>query len=340
MTRGTVHLKSYEFRRERETSWRELDRLVSAIEKRGIQSLPPQSLSRLPLLYRAALSSLSVARSISLDRNVLDFLDSLSTRAFFAVYGVRRRFAETARIFVVESFPRTARRYFLHILIAGLFLLLGTATGYFLTLQDSEHYYAFVPDGYAAGRDPAATTDTLREALYVDVDRADVLTHFAFFLFTHNAQIGILAFALGIAFGVPVFVLLFVHTGLLFGAMTALYSSRGLALEWFGWVLPHGVTELFAVVLCGAGGLALAQSVIWPGRRTRLENLADRGRDAGILLIGAVGMFLIAGLIEGILRQSIQNVVSRYLIVFASVTFWAFYLLLSGRGGRDARSRP
>jgi len=46
-------------------------------------------LQRLPILYRAALSSLSVARTIVLDRNLLLYLETLSTRAFLAVYGPR-----------------------------------------------------------------------------------------------------------------------------------------------------------------------------------------------------------------------------------------------------------
>ena len=49
---------------------------------------------RLPGLHRAALSSLSVARAISLDRNVVEYLEMLATRAHFAVYGTKRHLRE------------------------------------------------------------------------------------------------------------------------------------------------------------------------------------------------------------------------------------------------------
>ena len=61
-------LKSHEFRKEREAGWTELDQLVAIARERGIDSLSTADLRRLPLLYRAALSSLSVARAIALDR--------------------------------------------------------------------------------------------------------------------------------------------------------------------------------------------------------------------------------------------------------------------------------
>ena len=87
-------LKSTEFRKEREASWRELERLVDRCERKGIRSLEAAELARLPVLYRATVSSLSVARAISLDRNLVEYLEALSTRAYSSVYGVRRGLRE------------------------------------------------------------------------------------------------------------------------------------------------------------------------------------------------------------------------------------------------------
>jgi len=67
-------LRSSEFRRGREESWRELEALIARAERRGVRALSAEELQRLPLLYRSTLSSLSVARSIALDRNLLLYL--------------------------------------------------------------------------------------------------------------------------------------------------------------------------------------------------------------------------------------------------------------------------
>jgi len=86
---ATVTLRSAEFRRNRETAWRMLDELVSRVEKKGLSRLSAGELQELPLLYRTAASSLSVARSIALDRNLILYLEGLVLRAFFVVYGPR-----------------------------------------------------------------------------------------------------------------------------------------------------------------------------------------------------------------------------------------------------------
>ena len=86
-----LELRSAEFRREREQTWRELEALVERAEKNGVASLDAASLARLPTLYRATLSGLSVARAISLDANLLSYLEALSARAYLSVYGVREQ---------------------------------------------------------------------------------------------------------------------------------------------------------------------------------------------------------------------------------------------------------
>ena len=327
---GSV-LRSFEFRREREHSWAELELLLERVEKKGIQSLSADQLSRLPILYRAALSSLSVARSISLDQNVVAYLESLAGRSYFAVYGTKRHLRESISNFILYQFPASVRRAKWPVLLSALFLLLGSITAFMMVSSDPELYYSLVSDAYAQGRNPASSTSELRGILYGGAEHSsDELGAFASYLFTHNAKIGMIAFAVGFALGVPTMFLMFVN-GLILGAFAALYHSRSLSIDLWGWLLPHGITELGAVILCGGAGLVLAQSVVFPGRHTRMENLAIRGRIAGQIVFGAVFMLLIAGLIEGVFRQTVHSVVIRYCVAASTLAFWASYFGFVGR---------
>jgi uncharacterized membrane protein SpoIIM required for sporulation len=182
----------------------------------------------------------------------------------------------------------------------------------------------------ASGRDPDASTESLRETLYSTEHEGGALGVFASFLFTHNARVGMLCFALGFLAGAPVFLLLLTN-GLLLGAFGALFAGRGLGAEFWAWVSPHGVTELLAVVLCSAGGLVLAQALVFPGRIPRLRNLALRGREAGVLLLGAVVMLLLAGLIQGIFRQVVHDVSARYAVAVTTAAGWLVYFVRTGR---------
>jgi uncharacterized membrane protein SpoIIM required for sporulation len=325
------HLKSYAFRRERERTWRELEGLVAKTESGGVRSLTPYEVMRLPGLYRASLSSLSVARSISLDRNVLEYLEALAARAYFCVYGARSGLPEAIARFFRAGFPQAIRAARWHIAIAALSMALGALIGFTLVSQDDDWYYTFIPVELAGERTPTSTTEDLRAVLY-ETGESDVerLNLFASFLFSHNAKIGMMCFALGFALGAPV-VLLLVYNGLTLGAFLALYDSRGLLPEVTAWLLIHGVTELLAVIVCGGAGLVLAESLAFPGRHTRLANLAIRGRMATRIIMGAVGMFFLAALLEGFGRQLINDPAWRYGIALASLVLWAGYFGMAGR---------
>lgn len=330
LERSPLRLKSAAFRAEREASWRELERLVGRIEKGGVRSLPPADLARLPALYRGALSSLSVARAISLDKNVLSWLESLCARAYLAVYGSRRHLREALAEFALRRFPRAVRAHSGHLAVAVGLLGIGAITGFRLTAADPERFYAFVDAAYAQGRGPTSTTESLREVLYAKKEAATLLKTFSMFLFQHNARIGLMAFAVGFAGAVPSGILLFTN-GLIVGAFGALYAGRGLALDFWGWLLPHGVTELTAVALCGAAGLALGQALLFPGREQRLAGLARRGREASVVALGAVGLFFVAALIEGIFRQLVHSVPVRYAVAFGTAGVLFSYLATSGK---------
>jgi uncharacterized membrane protein SpoIIM required for sporulation len=326
-----IQLKSYQFRKEREDSWRELEQLLATVDRRGLRALNATELVRLPNLYRAALATLSVARDISLDRDLLDYLDSLCVRAYFVVYGSKSTILDTLVSFFVRQFPSTVRKFRWHLALATLFMALGGLTSFYLTQYDPENYYTFIPEELAQERTPAASTESLRETLFAGEEHEEgELASFSSFLFTHNSGVGILCFAVSFVPILLVFLLMF-YNGLMLGAMTALFHSRDLAWEWWSWILPHGVTELLAVLLCGGAGLVVGQSILFPGDRTRMQSLARQGREAAFMVLGAVTLFFIAALIEGIFRQRVQDLTVRYSVALFTALVWILYFGFAGR---------
>ena len=325
--------RSVQFRRERERSWRELEALVERVEHSGPGRLGAEEAMRLPVLYRAAVSSLSVARAISLDRSLIDYLDALASRAYLCVYGPSESTGRPLLAFFHRDFPRAVRSLRWSLLLAAALMLAGTLTGYLMTQRDPGRFAAFVPEAMAQGRGPFASTEDLRAVLYGGEESGDEeLVAFSSFLFQNNARIGLMCFAFGVLFGVPVVYFMF-STGLMLGAFAAVYARHGLGVEFWGWILPHGVTELGAAVLCGAAGLALGHAVLAPGERTHLASVVRRSREVGLVALGCVLLFLVAGLIEGIFRQRVHDEMVRYAVAAGTLLLWALYFLRAGRGG-------
>ena len=104
-------------------------------------------------------------------------------------------------------------------------------------------------------------------------------------------------------------------------------SSAGLSI--------HGVTELGGLILCGAGGLLIAEKVLFPGRYARLDNLAKNGTAAAALAAGAVLMVFIAGFIEGGLRQLISHTGARLAIGLGTGVLWIAYFLSNRKSTGD-----
>ncbi len=330
-------LKSFVFRREREAAWRQFESLLGKIERRGLHTLDQDELIRLPNLYRSTLSSLSVARGISLDRSLVRYLENLATRGYFSVYGARAKTSSLIADFFVNRLPAAVRGAVIPMLLSLLIFTFAAAVGFGFTMANEDWYHAFMSESSAQGRTPDTSTEDLRAGLFSDEDEKQLLDIFAAHLFSNNAGVGMLCFAVGIFFGIPT-VLILMTNGAMLGAFAALYADRGLSVELWGWLLIHGTTELLAVVLCGGAGLMLGGALAFPGRHTRLENLARAGRQAAVIVIGCVGMFFVAGLLEGFGRQEINTTWVRYLIAGAMLVFWLGYFALSG-GNRHGRRR-
>jgi len=322
-------LKSHQFRAEREWDWRKLEALLGRVESRGPKVLSDDELLEAPVLYRAALSSLSVARATSLDQGLIDYLEGLCARAYFLVYGARPRIAERFLSFFTRTWPGAVASLWKETLASAAILILGILVGYSLVRGNPEWFYAIVGEDMSGGRDPTTSAQTLRATLYDDGEK-NGLSIFAAFLFTNNAQVSLFAFALGFAFGIPTAMLIAMN-GASLGAMMAVFAAKGLAFEFSGWLAIHGVTELFAIVLAGAAGFKIGLAVAFPGERGRLDAAAEAGRIAGAAMAGVVLMLMFAGLLEGFGRQLITSDLARYSIALASGLIWLCYFYLPRR---------
>src|SRR5262245_37789481 len=334
--RPEIVLKSSEFRKGRAEGWLELERLVTRVERQGIRKLSLDELQRLPILYRAALSSLSVARTIVLDRNLLLYLETLSVRAFLAGCGPRAKPLTGLRTFFGQELPAAVRSARWHILVAAVTMLVGVIVGFMLTVQDETWFNSFVPAGLAGGRGPSSTrADLLNREIFAPwPGLVESFGLFAGVLFNHNTLVGILTFGLGMGVGIPT-MMLTLYQGLPLGAFIAIHYNRDLTVDFLGWLAIHGVTEIGGLLLFAAGGLVIAEKMLFPGRYSRLENLAMHGRLAAQMAVGAVLMLFVAAFLEGGCRQLIQSTPLRFIIGFGVGALWLAYFGLAGRGAHD-----
>src|SRR5271169_1914274 len=126
---GGLQLKSQRFRAEREWDWRRLEGLLLKAEGRSAASLSDEELLAIPVLYRSTLSSLSVARATSLDHSLVEYLESLSTRGYFFVYGARASLPERLAKFFAETWPASVKALWRETAVAAFITVAAAVVG-------------------------------------------------------------------------------------------------------------------------------------------------------------------------------------------------------------------
>lgn len=329
---NTDLIRSARFRTEREADWRRLATLVERAEGRGLHRMSFEEARDMADLYRQATTSLSIAREISLDRGLLDFLEALTSRAYLSVYAPQQRLGGAVKKFLLDGGPRAIRASWSHVLLGFLCMAAGAVAGYFFFFENPDWFYVFMPTELSAGRGPDATTVFLRDQLYQEGEHSG-LGAFAAYLFSHNTRIAIFVFGLGAFLCAPSVLLVF-YNGLILGVFYALHVDRGLGWDLFAWLSVHGVTELSAICIACAGGLKLGLAVLFPENRTRSDALRLAGHDAVKLALIAAMMLVMAALLEGFARQLILDRSTRIVLGWSIGVLWLAWFCFGGRRPR------
>jgi len=305
--------------------WQELEVLVNRA-RRGVRNLSPAELNRLDVLYRQTTVQLSQVATRTRDANLIRYLNSLTARAHSVLYvSPRSRALSGAVRLFTETFPRTvARTIKYHAMSAGL-TLLGAIMAYSAVVRDPAAAYAILPAGEV--RQPGMSGDQLMGILEHgrDISGGEKFI-FASFLFSHNLRVALLALATGVLASVPTVILL-VYNGMILGALTAVYHGSGIYGDYWAWILPHGVTELTAVILCGGMGLYLGRAALGPGMRSAAESLKRSGGDVLRVCAGVTLMLVFAAIIESYLRQSHLPGWARLFFAAGTAAFWIVYFM-------------
>ena len=152
---------------------------------------------------------------------------------------------------------------------------------------------------------------------------------------SNNIQVTIKALAFGVTWGIGTLLLLF-YNGVLLGAVAADYIMGGQGLFLAGWLLPHGSTEIPAVLLGGQAGFLLAGAIIgWGDRTPRSERLRAVAHDLFAIVAGAAAMLVWAGLVEAFVSQYHQPVIPYALKIAFGICELVALTLYLGWAGRE-----
>ncbi len=314
------------FLETRQPIWDRAEALIAKAGRRGASALTESELHELMRLYPAVAVDVARARMHGMDPKTQDRINRLAIAAHGMLY--RRRHVRTLRAigrFFSVDYPRLFRRLWAYMALSTAIFMVGSLGSYMAVRLRPSLAYVIVPFGLEADDSDAVTSEDVSER-YRQIPKHLMDS----FITTNNISVGFLAFALGITGGIGTGYVLLLNAMML-GAFFAHFANNGLSYECYSFLVPHGVLEIFAILVSGAAGLRLGLSLAIPGRQTRMASLRTGAREAVLLVLGTIPMFIVAGVIESFVTPSYLPGWEKILIGLFVWGVTMAYLLLMGR---------
>lgn len=144
----------------------------------------------------------------------------------------------------------------------------------------------------------------------------------------NNIFVSLVIFVSGIIFSVGAVYRLFTN-GIMLGSFEYYFFSKGLGAQSVLVIWIHGTVEISSIIIAGAAGLVLGNSLLFPKTYTRLASLKKGARDGMKLAIGLVPLFIIAATFESfVTRHTEMPVWLSITILASSLTFMVWYVII------------
>ena len=320
---------------EETSCWEELEAVLNRMDRDMAYSMDMAGVRRFHYLYQRTSSDLARIAAYAADPELRAYLESLVARGFSEIHESRRRtgdFAPFAWFF--RTFPATFRRHVRAFALAVAMTLLGAVFGAVTLHLDRADKEILLPFEHLLGS-PAERV--AQEEQRVNENLAQGKLTFSGFLMTHNTRVAISCLALGFTFGIGTLIFLF-YNGVVLGAVVFDYLAAGKTAFLLGWLLPHGVIEIPAILIAGQGGFILAGALLG---RSSGRALGERLRlvwgDLATLMGGVALLLVWAGLVEALFSQYHEPVLPYSLKIGFGVAELAALTLFLAVGGSTLR---
>jgi uncharacterized membrane protein SpoIIM required for sporulation len=144
----------------------------------------------------------------------------------------------------------------------------------------------------------------------------------------NNIRVAFATYAMGAFFTVGA-VFLLLQNGLMLGSFEYYFFSKSLGFKSITVIFIHGTLEIWAIVIAGAAGLIVGNSILFPGTFSRSVSILKGGRDGLKIVFGLVPVFLTAAFLESfVTRYDHMPLWLSLSILAASLTFITWYFII------------
>jgi uncharacterized membrane protein SpoIIM required for sporulation len=277
-------------------------------------------------LFIQVTDDLSFSRTFFPDGQSAKYLNGLAARLQALIY--RSKSVKKGRLkrFFLYDYPLliAQNRKFIYysLLIFSISVLIGIVS----SLNDNSYIRLILGDSYVN-----MTLTNMEHG-----DPLAVYKHMGAFdsflgISMNNIYVAFLAFVMGCftSFGTAFFLL---KNGIMLGAFHVFLYQHGYLTDSVFTIWIHGTLEIFAIIIAGAGGIIIGNSILFPETYSRLQSFISGVRKGIKIVSGIVPVFIVAAFLEGfVTRHTHMPIWIKLTIIIISLSFIVFYFFIYPR---------
>lgn len=269
---------------------------------------------------------LAYARTFYPKSKTVQYLNGLAGSIHLAIYKNKKEKQNRLIEFWKYELPLVMARNQRALLYAFLFFTCFVLIGVLSAHYDENFIRLILGDGYVN-----MTNENIEKGdpfgVYKSRDPMSMFLTIAF----NNIYVSFRVFVMGLMLGVGTVYGLF-YNGIMLGSFEYYFFSKGIGFDSILVVFIHGTLEISAIIIAGAAGLVLGNSILFPKTLTRMQSVTRGAKDGLKIIIGLLPVFLLAAFFEGfITRHTDMPVWMSSFILLASLAFIIYYFIVYPR---------
>jgi uncharacterized membrane protein SpoIIM required for sporulation len=309
-------LKEVQFIKNNSERWREVELFLS--KKTSIQD--PDKLAE---LFIQLTDDLSYSKTFYPQSKTTQYLNSLTSKLHQSVYKNKKENRSRIISFWKYELPEIffARRK--ELLISFVVFFIAIVIGVVSSEGDTGFVRLILGDSYVnMTQENIKNDDPL--AVYKQMNGVDMFMGITF----NNIRVSFYAFMVGLLLSVGT-ILLLLYNGIMLGTFHHLFYTQDLLFKSLSIVWIHGTLEISSIIIAGAAGLILGNSILFPKTYSRRQSFLILAKDGVKIIIGLIPLFIVAGFLESFVTRFTQMPIFINLtIILSSLSFIIWYVII------------
>lgn len=287
------------------------------------QYLPATDPDAMADQFTELVNDLGYAKTFYPKSKVTTYLNGLASKIYLDIYKNKKEASSRIITFWKTELPLLVAQYHRQFLYAFSIFVLFAVMAAFSAAHDEDFVRGVLGDAYVE-----MTEENISKGdpfgVYKNGDQLSMFLQIAL----NNIRVAFMCFTAGFFLSLGTAWMLF-SNGVMLGSFQYYFFAKGLGWQSVLVIWIHGTLEISAIIIAGAAGFILGNSILFPGTHKRLDSLKKGGKAGLKIMIGIIPIFITAAFFEGfITRHTGMPLALSIFILAGSLSFIIWYFII------------